>query len=610
MKNHYVMAAILLIAAALRLFRLADMGLAHDEVANWLIDTTIQAGHHHIYFTDAYGHEAGFHYLQTLFITLIGDHTVALRLPAALLGIILVAVTYRLINTLYNNQIAIVTSLLIAITFFPIFYSRLALRAIMLPVISGSSAYFFWQAWHHKSLPHRHMIYAGCLAGLSLYSYMASRVVPIFYIIYGGLYLLVQWKEARSRIYDYFLFILPLFLLSAPLVWYLLSHPNAEIRTTEIDAPLQLMLAGDFTYVWQNLITIVGVFGWSGDPLWRQNVAFSPIFNPFTALLFYSGILIALWRHNKADMFALLWLATAVIPSILTVDAPSTIRMINMLPFLTLFPALTIEQLTKRWRTITHIIIAVCMLWGIGRTFIYTHYIWPNGGDVPFVWQTSLTDIARHLDRAADPLPTTIVGWTPDTMDVPTIELALKNDDLDRRFSGTDTLVLPISDGMIQLVRPTTPDLPFAPAITQWLAQHTTITKHAHFMKYEVGNVEGNPNEPLSIFGGQLALLSHTTCATTVCDLLTIWQVISPITTDLQLFVHVLDAAGNIISQSDGMSANEQFLQLGDIILHAHTVDLTGSTAVHAGVYLPIPPYPRLKTADSADYVHILLTDQ
>ena len=137
--------AILWLAAFLRLYNLTALGLEHDEVANWLIDRRILAGRHGIYFADAYGHEAGFHYLQTLTISLIGDNSLALRLPAALLGILVVAVSYRFVKSLYNHPTALLAPAIVAVTFFPTFYSRLALRAIMLPLFSGLAGYFFWE---------------------------------------------------------------------------------------------------------------------------------------------------------------------------------------------------------------------------------------------------------------------------------------------------------------------------------------------------------------------------------------------------------------------------------------------------------------------------------
>ena len=67
MRHRFLSLCFLLLAAFFRLYGFVSFsppGLTHDEVANWLIVQDILAGKHAIYFTRAYGHEAGFHYVQ------------------------------------------------------------------------------------------------------------------------------------------------------------------------------------------------------------------------------------------------------------------------------------------------------------------------------------------------------------------------------------------------------------------------------------------------------------------------------------------------------------------------------------------------------------------
>src|SRR5690606_38574038 len=103
------MLPILLLGAALRLVGLNNLsppGLEHDEVANWLIDRSILVGQHAVYFTDAYGHEAGFHYIQAGFVALLGNNALALRLPSAFMGLLGVAVTFVLARRLFGSRVA------------------------------------------------------------------------------------------------------------------------------------------------------------------------------------------------------------------------------------------------------------------------------------------------------------------------------------------------------------------------------------------------------------------------------------------------------------------------------------------------------------------------
>ena len=116
----WTMTFLLLAGAALRSFGLNNLsppGIAHDEVANWLIDRSILAGEHAIYFTRAYGHEAGFHYLQAGFVALLGDNVLALRLPAAFCGLLGVAVAFVLARKLFGKNVALMAAGLLAVLF-------------------------------------------------------------------------------------------------------------------------------------------------------------------------------------------------------------------------------------------------------------------------------------------------------------------------------------------------------------------------------------------------------------------------------------------------------------------------------------------------------------
>ncbi|MCZ7670059.1 MAG: hypothetical protein M5U34_24235 [Chloroflexi bacterium] len=94
----------------------------------------------------------------------------------------------------------------------------------------------------------------------------------------------------------------------------------------------------DWRPVLANALKILAMFGFVGDPLWRQGVAGMPVFGPVVALLFYLSLPLCLWRWRDARYgFLLLWLATAVIPSLVTINAPSAIRLINLLPVLGIF---------------------------------------------------------------------------------------------------------------------------------------------------------------------------------------------------------------------------------------------------------------------------------
>ncbi len=622
----WLMTALLLVAAALRLVGLNNVsppGLEHDEVAHWLINEQILAGQHAVYFTDAYGHEAGYHYFQTIFQVLLGDNAFALRLPSVVLGLLGIAVSFALVRRLFGRDVALIAAAYLTILFFPIFYSRLALRAIALPVMSGLSAYFWWQAWGSEQLevnseqspiphspfpiPHSQFSFAlsGLFTGLSLYTYLAARAVPIFYALFIGYLALFHWREFKQRWKGVVLFGVVMGIAAAPLFFYLRNNPGAEFRVSEVDAPLRALLAGDFRPVLTNGWAIVRSFLGPGDPLWRQNVAFRAVFEPVSALLFYAGVGLTVWRwRDSRYAFLLLWLSTAIIPSLLTIDAPSFIRMINILPILGLFPALVMHSLIKLstekadlstdrvhigYRMGLLLLFVANVGWTVRDTFI----TWPqNEPEVAFVWQKALTDGAYFLDNNPSITSAAIAGWTPESMDAPTMALTLKREDIGLRyFNPTRTLIIPSAMPAV-IVRPAI--LPLAPELeAQLLNWGVMPVAAATFTHYPLTQQPlPTPTIPAdTAFGGEFRFLGLSTLSPRPSALITYWQVVATPPAARRVFVHLLDEGGEIVAQDDGLAAAATSLQPGDLIVLVHPIPLPETYTLRLGVYDPATSY-------------------
>lgn len=597
----------LLLALALRLANLTTFGLQHDEVAHWLINNQIIAGRHAVYFTDAYGHEAAYHYVQTLFQLLLGDNAFALRLPSVLLGVLGVAVAYALTRALYGPRVALLAALIVAVTFYPIFQSRQALRAIMLPLTAGLAGVALWRGLYGApSAAPRRLALAGALVGLSLHTYLASRALPLFVALWLAGMLLWDRSRLRARARGVAALVALAALTAAPLLIWLALNPTAEFRVAEVSAPLDALRAGNMRPVLDNALRIAGVWGWTGDPLWRQNVAHAPVFAPPLALLFYAGVARLLWRRQARDLFVLLWLATATLPSVVTIDAPSTIRMVLLLPLLGAPVALAAQAVmhrmtalstekgrlsTPNWRFSWITVLTIALLFELGRGWYFAQRVWPASTEVAFVWQRALTDAAAWLDAQPQVADAQIIGWTPLTLDPPTMQLALTRHAVALRYGAPDVLVL--AGGGRQgatLLRPLTPDLPLAAALEAqlrtWGAQ-TAASGGALVYALPPFDV-APPIATAADFGGELALLGHTACqpAADGCHLLTFWRVLAPPAAPRSIFLHALAADGTLRGQSDGLSSPPQFWAAGDVIVRAHVLPADFSRA-QVGVYDP-----------------------
>ena len=627
---------ILLLTAVLRvygIYHLSPPGLEHDEVANWLIDRAILAGNHAVYFAEAYGHEAGFHYLQAAFVAMLGDHALALRLPAAFTGILLVAVHYSLIRRLFGTTTALISAAILAVLFWSVFYSRLGLRAISLPLVSGFALYAWWKAWppageQTSGRPALWFALTGLLAGATLYTYMAARAVPIFFALFMLYLLLFQREQFKERWRELALFWLVLLLTALPLIVYLRSNPSAEFRITEVDAPLRALLAGDLRPVLLNAARIGGMFGFAGDPLWRQNVAGRPVLGPLLALCFYGGLFLAILRFKDSRYaFLLIWLAAAAVPSLVTVDAPSSIRLINGLLVVTVFPVLVINMLarlstglpwfsTKLAYLLGLLLILAHIWWTVDGIF----HRWPQNEEVQFVWQAALTDMARYLDSSPEAGPAAIGGWSPATMDAPTIALSMRRDDLALRFFGSDSTTEPVSTVIIprvtddssadvRVLRPAIRDLvpEIEAQIVTWAGEGQDM---GTFILYELSvpaEIKGSV-QTAERFDDQLELIAYklpvdlTQCAREGCSILTYWHVLVPVEEPRRFFLHAL-SGGELVAQHDGLDAPAMWWRAGDLLVQEHHLPPAGEDDIdlRLGVYDP-QTGRRLLRPDGLDY--------
>src|SRR5512135_20635 len=194
----------------------------------------------------------------------------------------------------------------------------------------------------------RSSIAAGVALGLTLYTYPASRVFPIVFL----LFLLPLSLLSRKLHKPTLLVLITALITIAPLAFTIATLPQGDQRLQQLGGPVLAALNGNWQPVLTYTVQTLGVFTFAGDPIARYNLPGRPIFDPITGLLFYFGLWLAVkrWRDRR-NLFALLWLPIGLLPSMLSDSAPSFLRASVSLPVTFLFPALAID-------------------WGIRETFI------------------------------------------------------------------------------------------------------------------------------------------------------------------------------------------------------------------------------------------------
>jgi hypothetical protein len=298
----------------------APPGLYYDEAAHGLDALRVWQGRFYIFFPTANGHEPLFTYLVAAFVRILDNTILAIRLPAAMLGVLAVAACYALGRRLVGPWPALFAAALVAVTFWTLTLSRIGYRANVLPVLFPLWLLSFWGCRGRQEL--RPYLICGLLLGLVQYTYTAARIVPLLALILGW-----DWRKTLDR--RGLLAGSAVALLSVlPLAIAILLEPGAgteRIRDAWVfgrSEPWQLL--------WRQFRDHILMFGFTGDPLWIHNIPFRPPLWLPLALFFWLGGL-ADWRHPATRA---LLLSTGVLlwPGILAVSnnpaSPDHLRVI------------------------------------------------------------------------------------------------------------------------------------------------------------------------------------------------------------------------------------------------------------------------------------------
>ncbi len=446
------------LAASLRFYRLADVppGLYLDEAGNGLDALDVLAGRPTIFFARSLGKEPLLNYLIVPFVALLGREPLAVRLPAALVGVATVPAVFFLAYELLQDMgrrkaawAALLAAGLVAGSYWAISINRISFRANTLPLVMTLAFACTWRVLRLGGTGRA--IGAGALLGLCFYTYLAGRFVYLLILLAAALIALTREGRTllRRRRREILILACTCLLVMAPLLGYFAAHPADFVRRARLvtgmdsEAPTDLRMA-----LWvQHVASNLGMFGGPGDDEPRHNIPGRSLLSPWLAVLFWSGLLICAGRATRlavsviasavaarerslkpsagarsvramrdtACAVALVWFFVMLLPSILAVTTPRhMLRTIGALPITYFFPAVTVitlwqalsDRLTQRSRNV------LTVAWGglaalliIGEAGITAHDYFGRWADSPTAFeafQGSDRAIANEINRATN----------------------------------------------------------------------------------------------------------------------------------------------------------------------------------------------------------------
>ncbi|MCG3207113.1 MAG: hypothetical protein FOGNACKC_00713 [Anaerolineae bacterium] len=428
---------ILLLAAFVRFYHLPTLppGLNFDEAGNGVAALDVLHGDFKIWWRIGGGKEPLWPYLIAASTALLGRVPLALRWPAALTGVLTVAAVYPLARVLFprRRELALWAMLGLALSEWPLHFSRLGFRAVLLPLLSALAIYFLWRSF----IQHRKGAWlAAVFLAAAVYAYLAGRMLPLAVAGFAALLWLADWRQRTVRRWTPLLRLaLAFFVLLLPLIIYFARYPadfSARAGTVSIFNPVWNQ--GDLTGTAGRVLALsLGTFaGLTGDANPLVNLPGQPAVSLLLAPFLLVGLGLSLWRavrlftpagrtKNPTYLLLIVWGSVMLLPALLAPEgAPHHLRLLGaMIPayLLVALGLVTVADGLARWlagrparlpvvaRFVLPAVLFAAVGWQTGQNYFVR---WPQTDfTLPFdLYATRLAaDIARADARAGYVLP-------------------------------------------------------------------------------------------------------------------------------------------------------------------------------------------------------------
>ena len=373
---------IVLFSAPLRMYNLNTHppGLFGDEAADGLDALSIISGDRPIFLTENNGREPLHAYLVALSTNVLGRTPAAVRLPSALASTLTILALFLATKAITGTRIALIASIISGFTVWPIMLARLATRPALLPLALSITLWIVIEAYKRNN--NKLWVLAGLMLGISVYTYTPIRLLIIFPLLcLSALFI----RQIRRRILlSTTYFFLSFVIIVSPFVIYTANNQEQVLgRTTGVsvidlnDEPSEILN----TTVSQT-IAVFQMFSVPGKGDWnlRHNIPNRPVFDPIMTFALVIGLIIAPKTLGKHKLVLILsYSIIALLPTILSEEAPHFGRASGILPILFIFPALGLSWIHKQLKQLTEnfisIVISSAIVGGSILITIHDYYL-------------------------------------------------------------------------------------------------------------------------------------------------------------------------------------------------------------------------------------------
>ncbi len=604
-----LLGVLVVLGLALRLYRLEDipLGMHNDEGYNALDALQIIAGWRPVFLPANNGREPLFIYLIAASMRVWGETLWAIRLPGALLGVLVIPAQYLLVQSLplpRPRLTALLSATVAALSFWPVVKAHQALRASLFPLWVTLILWVWWRLLvpdppspyrgdtsrlYPTTRPLRHpwlwSVALGVLLAAAAYTHLNARVLPVILVLSAAWAMLLRKTLKVSetlRVYPLVLALLVALLvagvLSWPLIAYFLGQPDMlGYRSNQVSVFNPAVNGGDLVgTLLQNAWNLLLMFNVQGSTGWWGNLAGRPIFDPLLGLAFVVGVALLAWdlvgRRGRTTQLAAvllgLTLGGMLAPSWLSEGAPNYGRLTGIWPVLFLLPAWGLER-SGAWLTewakrrgfalglggaLMALVLGVSTVWSAWDVVVG----YPQSQQGPGAVQAGALERGRGVAALGAEGPTYV---SPSLWNETPVRF-VAHDHPPRAFDPRQGLVLPPEGDARYVFEPW--EARDAEAFARrWsgLRRDDRFTEGAaSLLVYRLARSDFPSLPPLAdpaTFGEAIRLRAVRVEPSRVragaeVQVTLAWQALAPTDTDLNYFVHLVAQDGRMLGQADG----------------------------------------------------------
>ncbi|MFA5053427.1 MAG: glycosyltransferase family 39 protein [Parcubacteria group bacterium] len=418
---------VIIIAAFFRLYNLKSIppGLYPDEAMNGSNALeAIETNNWKVFYPENGGREGLFINIQSLFIKIFGvNEPWVLRLASVLFGIAGVIGVFFLASELFKNnknrfRIALLSSLLMAGSFWHINFSRIGFRAIMAPTFLIWASYLLLLAFQKRDKLWKNLclgLLSGLVYGLGIHSYISYRATPLIIAVPLIFFLIkaIKERELKKFFAPALAFVSGTIVAVYPLVSYFISNPADFFgRTSQISVFSSVSPLKDLIL---NALKTVLMFNFVGDMNWRHNFSGAPELSILAGIFFLLGLFFAgkkIFTRAKEPMsewFLLVWLAVSLLPVVISNEGiPHALRAIIAIPAVMIIAAIGMDyfgEKMKDWfykvrngKILFRICVTIIFAFLIAEPFIMYFVLWGKNPHVAGAFNENYVEIARAIN--------------------------------------------------------------------------------------------------------------------------------------------------------------------------------------------------------------------